>query len=62
MALAQRKPTLQVFAIEFDKVEDIEEHPHVMPPVADVVEQRDAVLAASNRLAVDDAAARGQLG
>ena len=62
MALAQRKPTLQVFAIEFDKVEDIEEHPRIMPPVAQAVEQREAVLAASNRLAVDDAAARGQLG
>jgi hypothetical protein len=50
--------TSQVLAVEFDKVEGIEEHARIMPPVADAVERRDAVLAARNRLAVDDARSR----
>ena len=50
----------QVVTVELDQVEGIEEHVRIMPPVADAIEARDAVLTASHRLAVDDAAARAQ--
>jgi len=50
----------QVVAVQLDQVKGIEEHARVVVPVADALEARDAVLAARDCLAVDDARARGE--
>ena len=45
----------QVVAVQLDQVEGVEESVTVMASVADTVERRHAVVAASNRLPIDDA-------
>jgi hypothetical protein len=50
----------QVVAIEFYQIERVEEHAPVVPAIADEIEARDAVVAAGDRLAVDDAAQLSQ--
>jgi len=43
----------KVLAIEFQQVEGIEQDPIVVPPAMQIVEDRDAVCVATDRLAVD---------
>jgi hypothetical protein len=50
----------QVVAVQFDQVEGVEEDARVVASVADAIEARHAVVAATHRLAVDDAGARAQ--
>jgi hypothetical protein len=52
----------QVIAVEFDQVEGVEENAIIVVPVTDAVERRYPVLAARDRLSVDDAGLRAQLG
>ena len=52
----------QVVTVELDEVEGVEEHALVVPAIADAIEARDAVVAAGDRLAVEDAGARAQAG
>jgi len=53
--------TPQVVTVQLDQVEGVEEDARVMLAIADAVEARDPVLAASDRLAVDDAGPQPQL-
>ena len=50
----------QIVAIEFDDVECPHEDARIVAPVSDPVEQRDAIVPAGDRLAIDDARARAQ--
>jgi hypothetical protein len=50
----------QVVAVKLDQVEGVEEDACVMPPVADAVEARHAVVVAGDSFVVDDAGARAQ--
>jgi len=50
--------TPQVVTVQLDQVEGVEEDGRVMLAIADAVEARDPVLAASDRLAINDAGAR----
>ena len=43
----------EVLAIEFQQVEGVEDHAIIMPPAVQIVEDRDAVFVATDRLAVD---------
>jgi hypothetical protein len=52
----------QIIAVEFDQVEGVEENAIIVVPVTDAVERRYSILAARDRLSVDDAGARAQLG
>ena len=52
----------QVVAVQFDEVEGIEKDASVSALVPDEIERGNAVLVASNRLAIDDAGARAQPG
>ena len=45
----------QVVAIKLDQVEGVEEHGRIVLPIPNAVERRDPVIAACNRLAIDDA-------
>jgi hypothetical protein len=56
-----QRVTPQVVAVEFDQVEGVEENAIIVVPVTDAVEARDAVLAAGDRFAVDDAGPGAQL-
>jgi len=44
----------QIVAIEFDGVECPHEHARIVAPVSDPVEQRDAIIPAGDRLAIDE--------
>ena len=48
----------QVVAIQFDQIDGAQEHAVVVVAVSQSVEIRDAIVAASDRLAVDDDRAR----
>jgi hypothetical protein len=50
----------QVDAVKLDQVEGPHEHAGIVAPVSDPFEQRDAVLTARHRLAIDDARAGAQ--
>jgi hypothetical protein len=47
--------TAQVVTVQLDQVEGVEEDARVMLAIADAIEARDPILAASDRLAVNDA-------
>ena len=51
-----------VLTVKLDQVKAIKEHACVVAPIADAVKGCDAVLAASNRLPINDAGPRAQLG
>src|SRR6516162_3223168 len=59
LAHRERLPP-QVIAVQLNQIEGIEEHVRIMPPVADAIEARDAVLTARHSLAIEDAGARAQ--
>ena len=50
----------QVVAVQLDQVEGVEEDARVMAPLAYAIEARHAVVAAGDRLTIDDAGARWQ--
>ena len=52
----------EIVTVQFDQVEGVQENAFVMVPVANAIEQRDAVVITGNRLPVDDARARAQPG
>src|ERR1700730_15140226 len=52
----------QIIAVEFDQVEGVEENAIIVVPVTDAVERRYPILAARDRLSVDDAGPGAQLG
>ena len=52
----------QIIAVEFDQVEGVEENTIIVVPVTDAVERRYSILAARDRLSVDDAGLGAQLG
>jgi hypothetical protein len=52
----------EVVPVQFDEVEGVQEDAGVVPPVADAVEARPAVIVAAHRLAVDDAGSRAETG
>src|SRR6202022_3150847 len=52
----------QIIAVEFDQVEGVEENTIIVVPVTDAVERRNSVLAARDRLSVDNAGPGVQLG
>src|ERR1700730_5053962 len=52
----------QIIAVEFDQVEGVEENTIIVVPVTDAVERRYPILAARDRLSVDDAGPVAQLG
>jgi hypothetical protein len=54
LAHGERVPP-HVLPVQFNQVEGIEEHPLVMMAVPDVVEARNAILTARDRLALHDA-------
>src|SRR6516162_8650612 len=56
-----KRVTPQVVTVQLDQVEGVEEDARVMLAIADAVKTCDPVLAARNRLAVDDAGTRAQL-
>jgi glucose-6-phosphate dehydrogenase assembly protein OpcA len=57
-ALKRIRP--QVVAVQLDQVESLEKHALVSAVVTDEIERGNAVVIASDRLAVDDAGARAQ--
>jgi hypothetical protein len=52
----------QVVAVQLDEVEGIEKYAPISALVPDEIERGNAVLVASNRLAIDDAGARARAG
>src|ERR1700730_5951264 len=52
----------QVIAVEFDQVEGADENAPIVVPVTDTVERRYPILAARDRLSVDDARPGAQVG
>src|SRR4029077_286376 len=52
----------EIVTVQFDQVGGVQENAFVMVPVANAIEQRDAVVITGNRLPVDDARARAQPG
>src|ERR1700724_2576748 len=52
----------QIIAVEFDQVKGVEENAIIVVPVTDAVERRYPILAARDRLSVDDAGPGAQLG
>jgi hypothetical protein len=49
----------EIVTVQFDQVEGVQENAFVMVPVANAIEQRDAVVITGNRLPVDDADTMG---
>jgi hypothetical protein len=52
----------QVFAVQLDQVEAVEEHAVIIAVVANVFKRRHAIVIARDRLSIDDAGARAQAG
>jgi hypothetical protein len=48
---AHQRLTPQVVAVPLDQIEGVQEHAGVMPPVADAIEARHAIVIAGNGLA-----------
>ena len=62
VALRTSSGSPQVGAVQFDQVEGVQEHLAVMALIPNTVKHREAVVVAGNRLAVDDAGPRAQVG
>jgi len=54
LAHCERVPA-HVLAVKLDQVESKEEHAPIVSPIPDALERRDPIVAAGDRLAVDDA-------
>jgi hypothetical protein len=52
----------QILAIELDQVEGVEEDARIVPPMPEQVKARPAVIAAGDRLTINDGRARAQAG